>query len=196
MVTESFYLKADLERWLSPDIKRSDYYDLMDTLWRPVVDKELSFIIKSADEEATILGVALNFDAHDEPDCVVTSKLSIVFEFLEFLEGPIRENKLPRGKGKILHCYMMATNENLTPAENVIIMNKMEEECLNLARRKGFMGIFTTNTSPLTQQLGNDVYNYEVLLDYQVNQYVAPDGSKPFGEAPDDQRALCSWKTI
>ncbi|XP_057319539.1 beta-alanyl-bioamine nonribosomal peptide synthetase ebony [Microplitis mediator] len=196
MVTESFYLKADLERWLSPNIKRSDYVELMDTLWRPIVDKELSFIIRSTEKDGTVLGVALNFDAYDEPDCVVTSKLAIVFEFLEYLEGPIRANKLPCGKGKILHCYMMATNENLTPAENVIIMNKMEEECLNLARRKGFVGIFTTNTSPLTQQLGTDVYNYEVLLDYQVNQYVAPDGSKPFGDAPDDQRAICSWKTI
>ncbi|XP_034952288.1 dimodular nonribosomal peptide synthase isoform X2 [Chelonus insularis] len=196
IITESFYLKADLERWLAPHIMRSDYAELMNALWQPIVDKGLSFVIKSADEKGTVLGAALSFDAWDEPECTVTSKLAIVFEFLEFLEGPIRENKLPRGKGKVYHCYMMATNENLTPAENVIIMNKMEEECLNLARSKGFVGIFTTNTSPLTQQLGTDIYNYEVLLDYQVNQYVAPDGTKPFGEAPDDQRALCSWKVI
>ncbi|KAK0091639.1 hypothetical protein PV326_002925 [Microctonus aethiopoides] len=196
IVTESFYLKADLERWLAPDVTRNDYYDLMDTLWRPIVDKELSFVVRSENDVRTILGTALSFDAWDEPDCIVTSKLSLVFEFLEYLEGPIRNNKLPRGKGKILHCYMMATNQDLTPAENVIIMNKMEEEIINLAKKRGFIGIFTTNTSPLTQQLDTDVYGYEVLLDYQVNEYIASDGTKPFGKAPDDQRALCSWKAI
>lgn len=151
IVTESFYLKADLERWLAPDVARSDYYDLMDTLWQPIVDKELSFVVRSDNDDRTILGTALSFDAWDEPDCIVTSKLSLVFEFLEYLEGPIRNNKLPRGKGKILHCYMMATNQDLTPAENVIIMNNMEEEIINLAKKRGFIGIFTTNTSPLTQ---------------------------------------------
>lgn len=52
------------------------------------------------------------------------------------------------------------------------------------------------NVSWFLQQLGTDVYNYQVLLDYQVNKYVAPDGSKPFGKAPDEQRAVCSWKPI
>jgi hypothetical protein len=46
------------------------------------------------------------------------------------------------------------------------------------------------------QQLGTDVYNYKVLHDYQVNLYVAPDGSKPFQEAPNSQRAICSWRQI
>lgn len=37
-----------------------------------------------------IIGTALNFDARDEPEVNVTSKLIIVFDFLEFVEGPIR----------------------------------------------------------------------------------------------------------
>lgn len=44
------------------------------------------------------------------------------------------------------------------------------------------------------QQLGTDIYGYEALLDYQVNKYVAPDGSQPFLLAPDWQRAVASWK--
>lgn len=46
------------------------------------------------------------------------------------------------------------------------------------------------------QQLATDVYGYETLLDYQINQYVAPDGSKPFGAADDSVRALVQWKPI
>lgn len=46
------------------------------------------------------------------------------------------------------------------------------------------------------QQLGTDVYKYQTLLDYQVNQYIASDNTKPFGLAPDDQRAVVQWKPI
>lgn len=43
------------------------------------------------------IGVALNFDAHDEPAVEITSKLVVVFDFLEHIEGPIRDQQLPQG---------------------------------------------------------------------------------------------------
>lgn len=46
---------------------------------------------------------------------------------------------------------MMATHSSLLPNENVAVMQYMEDEVLKLADRKGFTGIFTTNTSPVTQ---------------------------------------------
>jgi hypothetical protein len=88
MITESFYEKADLEQWLKPDIHRSDYKDLTDRLWEPLIQKDLSFIVKA--ERGEPAGIALNFDANDEPPVEIASKLAIVFDFLEYLEGPIR----------------------------------------------------------------------------------------------------------
>jgi hypothetical protein len=88
MITESFYEKADLEQWLKPDIHRKDYKDLTDKIWEPLIQKNLSFLIKDTSGEP--VAVALNFDAHDEPAADIDSKLVIVFDFLEFLEGPIR----------------------------------------------------------------------------------------------------------
>lgn len=41
-----------------------------------------------------------------------------------------------------------------------------------------------------------DVFGYETMLTYQVNKYVAPNGTKPFGQAPDSQLAICSLKMI
>lgn len=149
MITDSFYSKADLEKWLMPDITREDYHDLMNKLWDALVEKGLSFVVKSSTGKA--LSVALNFDARDEPEVIINSKLTIVFDFLEYLEGPIREGQLPKGKGQILHSFMMGTNSSVEAAENVILMREMEEEVFRVARRKGFAGIFTTNTSPLTQ---------------------------------------------
>ncbi|ENN71671.1 hypothetical protein YQE_11595, partial [Dendroctonus ponderosae] len=90
----------------------------------------------------------------------------------------------------------MATHSSLTPKENVAVFQFMEEEVQRLAKSRGFAGIFTTNTSPLTQQLGTDVYKYQNMLTYQVNQYVASDGTKPFGLAPDDKRVIVQWKPL
>lgn len=90
----------------------------------------------------------------------------------------------------------MATSAKLTAQQNIEAIRKMEDVNLDIARRKGFVGIFTSNTNPLTQQLGSDVYNYRTLVDYQINKYVSRDGKKPFGKAPNEQRVLVQWKNI
>uniref|UniRef100_A0A182PEH7 AMP-dependent synthetase/ligase domain-containing protein n=1 Tax=Anopheles epiroticus TaxID=199890 RepID=A0A182PEH7_9DIPT len=195
IITSSFFEKADLEQWLKPQIHETDYRDILEDIWTVLIEKGLSFIVK--DETGRPVGVSLNFDAHDEPEVTVTSKLIIVFEFLEFVEGPIRDSQLPTGKNQILHSFMMGTCAELSAQENIEAMHFMENEVLKLARRRNFAGIFTTNTNPLTQQLGSNVYNYKTMLDYQVNQFVySADGTRPFAAAPDNQRAVVHWKDI
>lgn len=194
MIYTSFYNKAELEHWLKPDVSEADYKELIDLLWDPLVAAQLSFVLKT--EAGKTVGCSLCFDVFDEPEVPITSKLIIVFEYLETLEGPVKEKILPQGKGKTLHSFMMGTKEDLSTKENVIIMQTMEEEVLKIAMDRGFEGIFTTNTSPLTQQLAADVYGYQCIHDAQPNLYVAPDGTKPFGLAPDSQRAMVQWKKI
>lgn len=153
-----------------PDITRDDYRELMEAMWEPLVEKNLSFVIKSVQSGKTI-GVTLNFDLWDEPELILKSKLMIVFDFLEYLEGPIRECKLPKGKGKIIHNSMMATNIDLSPAENVLVIRQMEEYCLQLAKQKEYTGIFTTNTSPLTQVNNKTSFNNltnNTVLSYNI----------------------------
>lgn len=133
-----------------PDITRADYRELMELMWNPLVEKGLSFVMKSA-KSGKIIGVVFNFDLRDEPELILTSKLMIIFDFLNYLEEPIRNNKLPKDKGKILYNFMMATYKELNFAENVLVMGQMGEYCLEFAQQKGYVGIFTTNTSPLTQ---------------------------------------------
>lgn len=88
IITESFYEKADIEHYIKDEITKNDYSDILEAIWDVLVEKDLSFIVK--DSEGRTVGVSLNFDAHDEPEITVTSKLIYVFEFLEYLEGPIR----------------------------------------------------------------------------------------------------------
>lgn len=88
MITTSFYEKADLEQWLMPNIFVEDYSEIINVIWEPLIEKKLSFITRNKNGE--IHGVALNFDARDEPEVEITSKLNIVFEFLESIEGPVR----------------------------------------------------------------------------------------------------------
>lgn len=91
---------------------------------------------------------------------------------------------------------MMATSAELDAKANIAVMHFMENEVLKLARRKSFAGILTTNTSPLTQQLGSNVYGYKSMLEYPINQYVYHDGTKPFGKAPDSKTVIVHWKDI
>lgn len=88
IITTSFYEKADIEQYIKNDILVTDYADILEMIWEILVAKELSFIIK--DSNGRSVGVALNFDARDEPEVQINSKLIVIFEFLEFLEGPIR----------------------------------------------------------------------------------------------------------
>lgn len=90
---------------------------------------------------------------------------------------------------------MMGTHENLDARENTAVTTFMENEIIRLAKAKNCSGVLTTNTNALTQQLARDVYGYETLLDYQVNEYEV-DGKKPFGTAPDHYRAIVQWKKL
>ena len=58
-------------------------------IWNDLVEKDLSFVVYDKNTNR-VIGTALNFDARKEPEVEVKSKLIIVFEFLEFVEGPIR----------------------------------------------------------------------------------------------------------
>lgn len=103
-------------------------------------------------------------------------------------------NTLPKDK-PILHSFMMGTHESLNAQENVVAMTFMESEVIRMAKKRNCCGILTTNTNALTQQLARNVFGYETLLDYQVNQYIT-NNKKPFGTAPDSYRAIVQWKKL
>lgn len=84
----SFMEKAELEQQLKPNIHYEDYVELLEAIWDPLVEKAYSFIIK--DDNNRTVGVALNFDANDEPEPNVNGPLCIIFEFLDFVEVPIK----------------------------------------------------------------------------------------------------------
>lgn len=60
----------------------------MDAIWEPLIEKAYSFIVKN-DHNRTI-GVALNFDANDEPEAPMVGGLCTIFLFLDYLEVPIK----------------------------------------------------------------------------------------------------------
>lgn len=172
----------------------SDYEEVIIKLWDTLKEQNISFVVKSS--AGKIVGVALNTDARDEPEVELQSKLTIILEFLEYIEGPVRDKQLPPGKKQIFHSFMMGTHSSLSSQENVAVMDYMEQQVIKVAKSNGYAGILTTNTNPLTQQLGRDVYKYETLLEYSFNQYVDSEGSKPFAMAPDGEGALVQWKAI
>ena len=48
----------------------------------------------------------------------------------------------------------------------------------------------------MQQQICDDLLDYKVLSECQVNQYVASDGTRPFANAPDAQYSTVTVKYI
>lgn len=87
-MTRSFFEKADLERWMKPNILYTDYGEIFEAMYEHFVSNEICFVV--LDETDRMVAVALNTDANDEPEIEIHSQLAVVFEFLETIEGPIR----------------------------------------------------------------------------------------------------------
>lgn len=91
---------------------------------------------------------------------------------------------------------MMGTAEQLNARDNIAVMAFMENEVVKMATNKGFKGIVTTNTNPLTQQFGETVFGYEKLYTANVSKYVDHNGNRPFADAPETQTAVVMYKNL
>lgn len=91
---------------------------------------------------------------------------------------------------------MHAVKFDLQPVDKIAVVGFMEDETLKKAIKKGFKGIFTTNTNALNQQLGKNILGFETLETVQVNQYVNELGKKPFGKALDHHVVMVMYKDL
>lgn len=73
------------------------------------------------------------------------------------------------GKGQILHSFMMGTDSSLNAVQNIQVVTCMENENLKIAKRKGFAGVFTTNTNPLTQVDNRRTFFFLFVVTLTVN---------------------------
>jgi hypothetical protein len=90
----------------------------------------------------------------------------------------------------------MAADITLEPSMIVNIFTFMEAKVSEIAKTKGYSSILAANVSPLTQYLAVEVFGYETLLQYKINNYVYSDGTKPFEAAPDSQFINIDLKKI
>uniref|UniRef100_T1HU58 AMP-binding domain-containing protein n=1 Tax=Rhodnius prolixus TaxID=13249 RepID=T1HU58_RHOPR len=189
MITESFVKKSDIESKLEPPVQIHEYIPLLDGLWPTLVKQNVSIVARNT--EGKLVGVSLIFDDDEEPEVALEPPLSYVLEFLDYVEVPIRENLLP--KGKRLHSFMLGTDQQLSAQENIEVTSFLEEKIIQHGKEREYVGIFSTNTNPLTQQLA-EMMNYKPIKTYQINQYVALNGQRPFKNLPDSVVSVCCWK--
>lgn len=41
IIADSFYEKADMEYWLEPKVPYTDYVEILELLWKPLLEKDL-----------------------------------------------------------------------------------------------------------------------------------------------------------
>ncbi|CAG0920940.1 unnamed protein product, partial [Notodromas monacha] len=192
LISESFFAKGDLEKCL-PNLTEYEYFNVLQPLWPELVGQKLSFVVR---REGRIVAAALNFDLDKEPEVDISENMAPVFNLLESVEAPQREIHFkPKGL-KVIHNFMMGTSMfETTDRESVQLMELMEEENVRVGSAAGYDALFTTNTSPITQQLGEQL-GYEVLDDFQINLFVDSNGKMPFAKAGSEVRAVCCVKYL
>ena len=62
---------------------------------------------------------------------------------------------------------MVGTDECLTDAENVYIVQYTEEENMKIAKQHGFIGLLATNTNPLTQVRQMFMKIFDLILNFE-----------------------------
>jgi hypothetical protein len=71
----------------------------------------------------------------------------------------------------------------------------METKVIEIATKNNFKGILTTNTDPLTVEIGTD-FGYKIMNEYQINRFTDKEGKKPFMNAPDSQVVAVMFKSL
>jgi hypothetical protein len=97
---------------------------------------------------------------------------------------------------QILHSFVIVADVYLKPPEIINVFNFLETEVIEIAKTKGYSSILAANVSPLTQYLAVEVFGYETLLQYKINNYIYHDGTRPFETAPDSQIVNIDLKKI
>ena len=57
----------------------------------------------------------------------------------------------PKEKGKVMHNFMAGVKLDTPPGETIELFFYMEDQLMKIAKAKGYIGVFTSNTNPLTQ---------------------------------------------
>lgn len=89
----------------------------------------------------------------------------------------------------------MGTHESLSAQQNIAVITLMESEIIRMGKEKKCCGIITTNTSALTQQLATYVFNYETMIDIQLNKHTF-NAMKPYAAAPDTDHLIVQWRNL
>jgi catalase (peroxidase I) len=106
------------------------------------------------------------------------------------------ETQIKPAKGEVLHDFLQGTSLKLTGEENIELVGFMEAQVIEIARAKGFRGVFTNNSNALTQQFGQSVFGFETLAEVCINKYVDKFGKKPFQKAPDNEKIYVMYKSL
>lgn len=93
------------------------------------------------------------------------------------------------------HIFMMGTSPSLNTHTTIALLRFMETKVIEIAAKNGYKGILTTNTDPLTIEIGKD-FGYETMTTYQINRYVDRDGKIPFIHAPDSHIVAVMHKSL
>ena len=148
MISESFAEKSPTEVLLG--ITKEQFLPFAKSVHREALKEDLSFAVL---EKTTnqIVGGAFLFNFLETQDFEPVEILEPTQDLLNSLEHPFKEMLRENNPGRFLYNLIICVDQKLSDAEQVNICTLIEDVVLRLARKKGFEGVVTTNTHPVTQ---------------------------------------------
>ncbi|CAH1788896.1 unnamed protein product [Owenia fusiformis] len=179
LFTEAFVKKNPLDQLVGTTER--EWRRLIASFWRELLADDLSLIVRDTETGRIVAGtIVLDIRTEIDPDFAMAA----VGAINDDAEDPVKQ-RLLRSGGKYIDSVMNAVDVGIQDHESMQILHLMEESVIKVAKDRGYDGIITANSHPVTMNLDEHYFGYKIENSLHVKSYVYH-GERPFYRAPED----------
>jgi len=150
--------------------------------WDSVIGTGCSVVVRTRDTDELVGALFMaDMETHPPPENLFADDHKPVGEFLEMCEHAADSHL----RGKVVTNFIAGPKVHLSSEENSLVFYMMEKEVCQLSKECGFETIVAVNLNPVSIDLAK-ILGYEVVGEFQLNQFVLPNEEKPFAMLGDD----------
>ena len=143
MMSKSFTAKNPLD--VMAGTKVEEFEKFLQGFWEETLSDDLSFCIENSKGEILAASISLDIKTEMEPQHTFDHVLQINVD----VEKPIRDSVLASGE-RWVDSLLSAADVTLDDDVALALMMELEKELLRIAKERGYHGIITVNSHPVT----------------------------------------------
>ncbi len=148
LLADSFVEKEPLVVLLG--VTKEEFMPFAKSLYKEACKNNMSLIVLEQ-TSGRIVGGDFLFDYFDGVKVQHHEAMSPILNLLYQFEVPVKEQLCAENPGRLIFNLCLCVHKDLPHADQVMICHLLEGNVLQVARDKGFAGVITNNTNPVTQ---------------------------------------------